>query len=454
MTRPTILVIDDEEYTLSFLQGLLEDNNCTVFIAKSGEEGLGILEKEVVDLVFLDQRMPGMSGMETYSAIKKMGLNVPVIMMTGYASVAEAVGAMKAGAHDYLTKPFENPDEIEAVVEKALRYRKLEDENKYLREQISEAFSFEGMIGKSEGIKKVIVAVRKVAPLDSTVMIEGESGTGKELVARAIHQLSLRKEKRFVAVNCAALPDTLLESMLFGFEKGAFTGALRTTPGFFEEAEGGTIFLDEVSEMSQRLQASLLRVLQEKEFSRLGSGRVIKADFRVITASNKDLRGEVKAGSFREDLFYRLSVVPVSLPPLRDRKEDIPLLASRFLESFCKKNRNKIGPFSPDALAALESYPWNGNVRELKNAIEAISAFKQAGPIEVDDLPGYIRMRNKEGFIPDDKVLPYKEEKDLFERRYLEKAIEQSGGSITKAASLSGIKRQNLYDKLKRYGLR
>lgn len=450
--EPTILVIDDEDYTLNLFRDLLEGNGCSVLTAKSGEAGLEILEKNMADLIFLDQRMPGLSGMDTFMALKNKGFNMLVIMMTGYATVSEAVGAMKEGAYDYLTKPFDNLDEIEAVVERALRYRRLEDENRYLKEQLSETFSFEGLIGKSERMKAIIAAIRKIAPLDSTVLITGESGTGKELVARGIHQNSPRKERKIVAVNCAALPDTLLESMLFGFEKGAFTGAMRTTPGYFEEAHCGTLFLDEVAEMSPRLQGSLLRVIQEKEFSRLGSHKLLKTDFRLISASNKRLEEEVREGRFREDLFYRLNVVTIQLPPLRERKEDIPLLACHLLESICKRHGKKIGPFSPDAMEVMINHPWNGNVRELKNTIEAITAMKSSGVISAIDLPSYLK--EEKGQAQPEVFTPYKESKELFERRYLERALQEAGGCMTKTAKITGIKRQNLYEKLKQYGLR
>lgn len=450
--KPTILVIDDEDYTLNLFRDLLEGNGCSVLTAKSGEAGLELLEKNIVDIVFLDQRMPGLSGMDTFMALKNKGFNMPVIMMTGYATVSEAVGAMKEGAYDYLTKPFDNLDEIEAVVERALRYRRLEDENRYLKEQLSETFSFEGLIGKSERMKAIIAAIGKIAPLDSTVLITGESGTGKELVARAIHQNSPRKERKFVAVNCAALPDTLLESMLFGFEKGAFTGAARATTGYFEEAHDGTLFLDEVAEMSPKLQGSLLRVIQEKEFSRLGSHKLIKTDFRLITASNKRLDDEIKEGRFREDLFYRLNVVTIQIPPLKERKEDIPVLAGHLLENICKRYGKKIGPFSTEAMDLLINHPWNGNVRELKNTLEAIIAMKSGGGIALADLPSSLREEKVQA--QPEVFTPYKESKELFERRYLERALQEAGGSMTKAAEITGIKRQNLYEKLKQYGLR
>ncbi len=455
-SRVTILVVDDEDYTCNLMRRLLEKKGYRVYTAGDGIEGLKLFQELSVDLVLLDQRMPGMDGLEVLRRCKEIDHDVSVIMMTAYGTVEKAVEAMKLGAFYYLTKPFNNLDEVELLVERALKDKFLRDENRYLKTQLDAEYSFDAVIGKSKVMLQVIEIVKKVAPLDSTVLLYGETGTGKELIANTIHRHSLRANKRFLAVNCGALSETLLESSLFGFEKGAFTGAVKTTPGYFEEADGGTLFLDEITATSLKLQTSLLRVIQEKEFTRLGSTAKIKTDFRLIVATNCDLEEEVAKGRFRKDLYYRINVIPIHLPPLRERRGDIPLLANSFLEKFKQKlGKDEVGPFSAEAMELFENYDFNGNVRELENIVECIVALKERGRIEVSDLPS--RVIQSKIPIKDIKNyydMPFQKAKEIFEKVYIEDILRKTGGNVTKASEITGIKRQNLYVKMKKFGLR
>jgi len=454
MDKPRILVVDDEEYTCTVMKRLLSKKGYDVLIARNGYEAVSVCKREDVDLALLDQRMPGISGIETLKEIKSINPAISVVMMTGYATVEEAVKAMKLGAYTYLTKPFDNIEEVEVIIDNALREKSLKDENRYLKSQLHDSFSFKGIIGKSKGVSKVIELVKKVAPLDSTILLYGETGTGKELIARTIHQNSSRAGKKFIALNCGAIPESLLESSLFGYEKGAFTGAVRTTPGYFEEANGGTLFLDEITDTSPKLQSSLLRVLQEREFFRIGGTERIKTDFRLIAATNCDIEGMVKKGTFREDLYYRINVIPINIPPLRERKEDIRFLANHFLEKFNNKMGKRAGPFSFEAINILEEAEWKGNVRELENTVERVVALKGEGAVESWDLPSNVTSSKPQASHPSYSELPYQNAKENFEKRYLEELLIKTGHNISKIAQDSGIPRQNLYLKLKKYGLR
>ncbi|HLB05655.1 MAG TPA: sigma-54 dependent transcriptional regulator [Thermodesulfobacteriota bacterium] len=454
MDKPRILVVDDEEYTCTVMKRLLSKKGYDVLIARNGYEAVSVCKREDVDLALLDQRMPGISGIETLKEIKRINPAISVVMMTGYATVEEAVKAMKLGAYTYLTKPFDNIEEVEVIIDNALREKSLKDENRYLKSQLHDSFSFKGIIGKSKGVSKVIELVKKVAPLDSTILLYGETGTGKELIARTIHQNSSRAGKKFIALNCGAIPESLLESSLFGYEKGAFTGAVRTTPGYFEEANGGTLFLDEITDTSPKLQSSLLRVLQEREFFRIGGTERIKTDFRLIAATNCDIEGMVKKGTFREDLYYRINVIPINIPPLRERKEDIRFLANHFLEKFNNKMGKRAGPFSFEAINILEEAEWKGNVRELENTVERVVALKGEGAVESWDLPSNVTSSKPQASHPSYSELPYQNAKENFEKRYLEELLIKTGHNISKIAQDSGIPRQNLYLKLKKYGLR
>jgi two-component system response regulator HydG len=454
MYKPTILIVDDENYTRDLLKKVLEKRELNLFFAKDGEEALDLFKKEPVDIILLDQKMPGISGLDVLKIVKSLDPNVVVVIMTGYGTIGEAVEAMKFGAFHYMTKPFNDLDEIDLIVDKALREKALLDEVSYLRKQVSEAFSYKGMIGKSEVMKKILDLVEKIAPTDSNVLLQGESGTGKELLARIIHQMSSRADGKFITVNCGAIPPTLHESILFGYQKGAFTGAIKTTKGYFEEAEGGTLFLDEITETSTDFQASFLRIIQEREFSRLGDTATINADFRLIAATNKDLKKEVSEGTFREDLYYRINVVPITIPPLRERREDIPLLADHFLNEFNKKMGRRVGPFTYESISVIEGAEWMGNVRELRNIVESIVSIKDEGKITLADLPEYlIKPEGARGEAEAFSLEPYRKAKETFEIRYLKELLARTGGNITKAANESGIKRQNIYDKLKKFGI-
>lgn len=449
--KPFILIVDDEDYTCNLMEKVLKKKGFNTLIVRNGEAALEAFKKEVIDLTLLDQRMPGMNGLDVLKEIKMIAPDAVVVMMTGYGTIREAVEAMKFGAYHYLTKPFNDMEEIEIIIDRALQERKLLNEVSYLRKQMEDIFSFNGVVGRSEAIKNILNQSLKAAATDSNILLQGESGTGKELIARAIHQKSLRAGSKFIAVDCGAIPETLLESILFGFQKGAFTGASKTTRGYFEDADGGTLFLDEIAEISPKFQSSLLRVIQEKEFSRLGDTVKIKTDFRLITATNKDLQGEVEKRTFRDDLYYRLCVVPILIPPLRERREDIPLLALYLLDKLNRKFGRSVGPFAPEVLSLFERAEWKGNIRELGNVIERIVAMKEDGKITLSDIPKYL-IGGGETKITQ-SARSYREEKELFEKRYIEEILKRTGGNITAAAIESGIKRQNLYYKMKKYGI-
>jgi len=452
--KPFLLIVDDEDYTCNLLEKLIKKKGFSVIIARNGEDAIDTFKKEVVDLTLLDQRMPGMNGLDVLKTIKSLDTDAVVVMMTGYGTIREAVEAMKFGAYYYMTKPFNDLEEIEIIVDRALKERELLKEVSYLRKQMEDTFSFNGVVGRSASLKNILNQSLKVAVTDSNILLQGESGTGKELIARVIHQKSIRAGSKFIPVDCGAIPETLLESILFGFQKGAFTGASKTTRGYFEDADGGTLFLDEISETSPKFQSSMLRVIQEKEFSRLGDNAKIKTDLRLITATNKDLKKEVEKGNFRDDLYYRICVVPILIPPLRERREDIPLLAAYMLDKFNRKFNRKAGPFAPEVLSLFERAEWKGNIRELGNVIERVVAMKEDGKITLLDVPQYLIDINGGGMKIAQSARSYREEKELFEKRYIEGILKKTGGNITAAAIESGIKRQNLYYKMKKYGIR
>ncbi len=369
MATSRVLVIDDEDLMRDFVEEALSRAGYDVITAPNAEEGLRAVEKMQFHVVVTDLRMPGKDGLEVLETVKRRDPSVSVIVMTAYATVETAVEALKGGAVDYIMKPF-TPDEIEVVVEKALRQQRLQDENRYLRSELDQVSGFGEIIGSSEEMKSVYQQIQKVAPSRATVLIKGESGTGKELAARAIHRASPRHDHPFVKVNCAALSAGLLESELFGHEKGAFTGAFQRKIGRFEIADGGSILLDEVTEIPLDLQAKLLRVLQEREFERVGGNRTINVDTRIIGTTNRNLEGAVREGKLREDLFFRLNVIPITLPPLRERREDIPKLVEHFATRFAEENKKRIVRIEDDAVQMLTEFDWVGNVRELSNVIE------------------------------------------------------------------------------------
>jgi len=364
--KPKILVVDDELSHRKMLEAVLSAEGYEIDQAEDGQAAIEQVVQRFYDLILMDIRMARTGGLEALKKIKQISPGIPVIIMTAYASVNTAIDALKSGAYDYLTKPLDI-DELKILIEKALRFKQLEEENRFLKERLNNRFDFANIIGGSESMNQLLETVALVAPTDATVLITGESGTGKELIANAIHQNSLRRGKPLIKVNCAALPETLLESELFGHEKGAFTGALTQRKGRFQLAHSGSIFLDEITEMSTVIQAKILRVLQEQEFEPIGSSHTLKIDTRVMTATNKNIEEEISAGRFREDLYFRINVITLRVPPLRERRDDIALLADSFLKRFADKNRKPIKGFTPRAVDLMMRYEWPGNVRELEN---------------------------------------------------------------------------------------
>jgi two-component system, NtrC family, response regulator HydG len=449
MNRPHILIIDDEEAILDACSMVFSREKYFVNVAKTGEEGYALFKRKIFDCIIVDLKLPGIGGMEILRAIKEENQETPVIMITGYATVESAIEAMKLGALDYLIKPF-SPEELRIVTKKALSSRTMLLENIYLKKELETKSEFESVVGKSIAIQAVLDLAKKVSPSESTVLITGESGTGKELIARMIHHLSPRAHAPFVVVDCGSLVESLFESELFGHEKGSFTGAIATKHGRLEIANGGAIFLDEVANISLNIQAKLLRVIQEREVSRLGSSRIIKIDVRIIAATNKDLSESVKEGLFRDDLFYRLNVVPIHLPPLREHLEDIPLLVHHFLQKYNKKAKREITSISPQALKALTEYHWPGNVRELENTIERAVVLSKNNTIEPEDLI-YHGLAGK-GSIFDPADGKYRNLDDV-EREYIKKILEFSNNNRTKAAETLGIDRKTLRLKIKKYNL-
>ena len=449
--KSRILVVDDEESHRIMLRAVLKEEGYEVSEATDGTEAVKAVEQEPFDLILLDIRMTTMDGIEALTEIRKISPLVPVLIMTAYASVKTAVEALKAGAFEYLTKPLDI-EELKILIEKALELYQLRAENIALKERLGDRFDFAKIIGRSPKMKEVFDTLSLVAPTDATVLILGESGTGKELVANSIHHNSPRASQPFIKVSCAALPETLLEGELFGHEKGAFTGAIARREGRFQLAHWGTIFLDEVGEMSMTTQTKLLRVLQEKEFEPLGSSRTVKVNVRVIAASNKDLDREAKAGRFREDLFYRLNVVPISLPPLRERREDIPALAAHFFATYRDKNRKQLNDIAGKAMDLLMRYDWPGNIRELENCVERAVILARGEIIAPADLPPIIQALSKDREIQG-LNLPSGISIQEVEKALILKTLEDTGGNRTRAAEILGINRRTLQNKLKEYGI-
>ncbi|MBM4332940.1 MAG: sigma-54-dependent Fis family transcriptional regulator [Deltaproteobacteria bacterium] len=449
--KPRILVVDDEESHRIMLRAVLKDEGYEVVEAADGPEAVRAVEQEPFDLILLDVRMTTMDGIEALTEIRKISPLIPVLIMTAYASVKTAVEALKAGAFDYLTKPLDI-EELKILIEKALELYHLREENLTLKERLGVRFDFSKIIGKSRKMQELFDTLSLVAPTDATVLLLGESGTGKELVANSIHHNSQRGNQPFIKISCAALPETLLESELFGHEKGSFTGAIARREGRFQLAHRGTIFLDEIGEMSPTTQTKLLRVLQEKEFEPLGSPRTVKVDVRVVAATNKDLTREVKEGRFREDLFYRLNVVPISLPPLRERKEDIPALAAHFFRLYRDKNQKGLKDISGKAMDLLMRYDWPGNIRELENCIERAVIMARGEVIAPADLPSHIQAlfvgRETQEFN-----LPSGISLEQVEKALILKTLDDAGGNRSRAAEILGINRRTLQNKLKEYGM-
>ena len=452
----TILVVDDEEIMRDILETLLKREGYDVRLASSGEEGLELARSTPFDAVILDIMMPGLNGIETLDELKRIDEDLAVLIITAYASVESAIAAMKNGAFDYITKPFKN-DEVLVVVRNAMERRRLVNENRALRQNIQERYhKFGNIIGRSQRMRHVFDLIIQAAPSRSTILIQGESGTGKELVARAIHANSSRSERSFVAVNSGNLTTELLESSLFGHIKGAFAGALTPKKGLFDLADKGSIFLDEISNVPLETQAKLLRVIQDRDFARLGGLESVRVDARIIAATNVDLRQMMEEGRFREDLFYRLHVISIQLPPLRDRKDDVPLLAQHFLAKYGEENRKADLELTPDALDLLTAYEWPGNVRELENVIERAVVLTPGPSIGVELIPDHVRKAPEfqaPQFVVPPEGISFKEVITDFEKRLIESSLEAAGGVQKRAAELLNIKPTTLNEMIKRYDI-
>ncbi len=452
---PEVLIIDDEPLMRISISDALKAEGYNVASAATGSEGLKAIKDTSYDVVITDLRLPEVDGVQILKTCKQISPHTKVLMITAYGSVDTAVEAMRIGAYDYITKPF-SMDELILTVKRLIELRDLEDENIYLKEKIEEKYDFSGIIGKSEKMQDIFEKIRIIAPTDTTVLITGESGTGKELVANAIHFNSPRKNEAFIKVSCAALPETLLEAELFGHERGAFTGALKQKKGRFELAHKGTLFLDEIGEINQTVQVKLLRVLQEREFERLGGTSTINVDVRIIGATQRDLKKEVQKGNFREDLYYRLNVVPVQLPPLRDRKEDVLLLTDHFLKVYAKHMNKPQKGISIDAREFILKYDFPGNIRELENAIKRAITLSRDKEIHPWDLPEDICTICRESSKMGEK-LSYSETLptaiSLFEKQYILRVLEEAKGNKTLASKILGISRKTLWEKSRLYGL-
>ncbi len=443
-----ILVVDDEEIMCESMAAWLREDGYAVDTASSGREAIEMARRTEYAIHFVDLKMPGgIDGIETLMEIRRIRPDASIIIITAYATVDTAIAAMKEGAQEYIVKPC-NPEEISLLVSRIIKVKNLQRENMILRKKLARQYHFHDIISKNARMAGILEMAREVASLRSTVLIRGESGTGKELVARAIHFSGDRAQKPFVAVSCAALAETLLESELFGYEKGAFTGAAERKKGKFELADGGTIFLDEIGDISPKLQADLLRVLQEKSFYRVGGSEEVRVDARVIAATHKDLRAAVEEGRFREDLFYRLNVIEVQLPPLRDRREDIPLLVEHFIERISHEVGKDVRGISDGAMRVLMDHDWPGNVRELENAVERAIVACRSGTLGEDDLAFLQENGSGRQFrVPANMTL------EEMEKLMIEAALKRTGGNVKESASGLGIDRSTLYDKLKKYGI-
>ncbi len=454
----SILVVDDESIMQEILGDFLREEGYEVDVAGSGEEGLERAHERFYDCAIVDLMMPGIDGIETMQQLRIIDASLPVIMVTAFASVESAVEAMKQGAYEYITKPFKN-DEVLVVLEKAIRTRRLEDEVKTLRKALKEKYRFENIVGKNRHMQEVYALVEQAAPSRSTILIQGESGTGKELVAKAIHANSARSDKPFVVVNSGSMPSDLLESNLFGHVKGAFTGAVSSKKGLFEVADGGSIFFDEVGNIGMDVQAKLLRVIQEKEFMRLGSVDTVKVDVRIVAATNADLKRLVTESRFREDLYYRINVITITLPPLRNKVDDIPLLTQFFLDKYGNENGREGLRVADEALDLLKQHSWPGNVRELENAIErAVVLAPPDGNINAELVREYIDpvsfdLSPPKGVVPAEG-LPMKDVVQEFQKQLIIDALRKSGGVQKEAAKLLDVKPTTLNEMIKRHGIK
>ncbi len=458
MSQLHVLVVDDDPAVRDVLQEALTQEAYHVSTVEDGAAAIQAVKNSVVHIAITDFQLPDIDGIEIIDRLAKLDAKIIPIMMTGFGTIETAVRAMKAGAFDFITKPFDL-EAVAAVVRKAAEFLRLRQENHLLRKAVRDQYRLEQLVGTSEPMQQVMDFVQKVADSDSTVMVQGESGTGKELVARMLHFNSLRKDRPLVPVNCGAIPENLLESELFGHEKGAFTGATHARMGRFELANGGTIFLDEIGEMSLPLQVKLLRVIQEREFERVGGNRTIHVDVRIIAATNQDLETLVEEKRFRKDLFYRLNVIPIVIPPLRERRSDIPLLIDHFLTRFNHSKRTEIAGLDPDALTMLTEYDWPGNIRELENMIERLVVLKKQGVLSIEDLPEKICRKSlgpelKEQFIRfNEDGINLSREVEQYEKHLILEALRKANGVTSRAAQLLHLNRTTLVEKLKRKGV-
>jgi DNA-binding NtrC family response regulator len=447
-----ILVIDDEQFSREYFQKILGKNDCKVVTTATGADGLNAFKASFYDLVILDVRLPDSNGIDILKQIKEINRLTPVIIITAFGTVENAVQAMKLGAFDFLMKPFEETEKVLITIKNAIYQGKLERENLLLKNRLKIEDLFPAIIGRSSAMQRVFELIKKASEVDSTVLIEGESGTGKELIAHAIHINSTRRKSIFLAIDCGGLPENLLETTLFGYEKGSFTGAFRTTKGYFEEADGGTLLLDEIGEASPSLQVKLLRTLQEKEVIRVGGTKTYPVDVRMIMATNKDLQEEVIKKRFRKDLFYRINVIKIDLPPLRERREDIPLLANYFLEKYCSSMNRAKKMIQPAALQTLMNHEWPGNVRELQNVFERIVALLSGETITEKDVLEHITIfRREEDY--DWMDYSYDKAKELFEKRYLENLVKKFSKDLNKASLHAKVHSATLYRKLKQLNI-
>ena len=458
---PAILIVEDEPKMLRLLELNLTEEGYTTHTASDAETGLNTLRQEKIDLVVTDLRLPGMDGLEFLQAVKRVDARIPVIVMTAYGTVETAVEAMKAGASDYVLKPF-SLEEMKLIVRKELDVHSLREENRSLREALGRRYEFKNIVARSPKMQEVLATVERVAPTNSTILLGGESGVGKDMIARALHQHSHRVSGPFVKINCTAIPENLLESELFGYEKGAFTGAVSSKPGKFELADKGTIFLDEIGDVPGTTQVKLLRVLQDREFERLGGTKTLKVDVRVVAATNQDLRAALEQGTFREDLYYRLNVVPINLPPLRERKADVPYLVDHFIERFVRESGKPIKGITPAAQKMLMEFHWPGNVRELENIIERAVSLSAGAMLDVADIrldlspsrPGGADIASftmspggTTAFPPPGVTL------EQFEDEMIKEALRRAGGNKSQAARLLGLSRNALRYRLAKMGL-
>jgi DNA-binding NtrC family response regulator len=458
---PAILIVEDEPKMLRLLELNLTEEGYTTHTASNAETGLNTLRQEKIDLVVTDLRLPGMDGLEFLQAVKRVDARIPVIVMTAYGTVETAVEAMKAGASDYVLKPF-SLEEMKLIVRKELDVHSLREENRSLREALGRRYEFKNIVARSPKMQEVLATVERVAPTNSTILLGGESGVGKDMIARALHQHSRRVAGPFVKINCTAIPENLLESELFGYEKGAFTGAVSSKPGKFELADKGTIFLDEIGDVPGTTQVKLLRVLQDREFERLGGTKTLKVDVRVVAATNQDLRAALEQGTFREDLYYRLNVVPINLPPLRERKEDVPYLVDHFIERFVRESGKPIKGITPAAQKMLMEFHWPGNVRELENIIERAVSLSAGAMLDVADIrldlspsrPGGADIASftmspggTTAFPPPGVTL------EQFEDEMIKEALRRAGGNKSQAARLLGLSRNALRYRLAKMGV-